>query len=810
MTAGNNPSQLTPSESEQPIMTELVSNIAEYDPSKLATSVLLVDFRIVLAWYSIKQSGGTIRYSQEEIENTLQLIMQELLKRGNTEFHPDTMKPIAREAFEKVMDRIKTGGIMGGLIEKQLEQIPDFVKHVRDATIIKDAVSLIGSSVEHNAYHDIDVLIRISNPTDFIKRAVETRINKMFPDEVSDKLHFVWGDPEGPHDSFVPLFDLVLVAQKPRIIQMSTMEPLRSFVPMKPAHRFYESLEAVDYAFSKAKIWACEKKYNGFRAVIHKKGNEIKIFSDQSQDITFPFPTVESQAKAASVKDFIIDCEMVPYSGNTALGRNVAAQYIGAVKSHKDIDDSQIVFFVFDCLYLDGDISNEPWSVRKKTLNGLHFANNLRNSPAVITDSKDEAYKAIRMFANMVGSEGSIMKDYEAPYLTGKETDAWIKYRTLLPLRATVLKVNQVAGDTKARNYETGIRISLKDLKKINPEHIVEFQGGNYMNTGNTFNTSVAAQPGDTLDLLIEEIWRHKHKDGTIHYSFHKPNVKGISSTTRNSTLDELDAFVVSRGVEVEAQATTTADIGGSSIDARALQPITIAKKKKKLLELQAEGEEPEDKEGAAPNNFPDQMQEDFKKVMLNGKLLDYVLQWHYRGHEITPEERSKDSIPEKYKYKMKSLHLDSRYAVNDHLQGITMLTPTSTEASDSDQVGKETKNVRAVLKVPQPKGWLDVQGIAEPGKPGTTRKAPAVFVIVGKGKYKPVIVEDHRIIMEMHPAIGKINEAVFSQAEKAGILIERKPDANYKQLPKYLNYHIAHIGDHHILLVDGQNGYTN
>jgi ATP-dependent DNA ligase/site-specific DNA-adenine methylase len=687
--------------------------------------------------------------------------------------------------------------------KQELSQIPDFISNFTDAILIKDAVSVVGSSVEKEEHKDIDILCRLSDPSDFLKRAIQVRITKMFPDEQADKLHFIWGDPEGPHDTYIPIFDLCLISKKPKIMEMMASGMMSPVATMKPAHRFYDPREAVEYSFSKAEIWACEKKYNGFRAMIHKQGNEVRIYSDQQKNITFPFPTAEAQAKSASLKDFIIDCEMVPYQDNKPLGRDVAARYIGTVKSHKDVDDSQVIFFAFDCLYLDGDLKDKPWSERKRALNSLKFSANIKNTASVVVDTKDEMFKAIRMFANMAGSEGSVIKNYESPYTPGKESDLWIKYRTLLPVKATVIKVNQVKGDTSARNYEIGIRVSKVDSKGINPKYLSE--DGKFMVMGNTFNTSIPASEGDVLELLVEEVWRHKHKDGTIHYSFHKPNVKGISETSRNSTLGELDAYVVARGVEIQMDATTSADVAGSPVAGKALEPTKIVKVDE---DLQKEGNEPEDRQGQSPNNFPPEMQGDFRKVMESGNLNEYVQQWHYRGHEITDAERSKDSIPEKYKYRMRSLHLDNRFKIDGHLDGMTMLAPTSVDTSDPDQVGKETKNVRAVLKAPQPVGWLKVQGIAPSGEPGTTRNAPAVFVIVGKGKYKPVIVEDHRIIMEMHPDSGQVSKAVFEQADKDGILIERKPDSNFKSMPKYLNFHIAHIGDHHIILVDGENDF--
>jgi hypothetical protein len=217
----------------------LIKNIYEYDPKALATSVLQDDFRIALAWWSTKKSGGDIKYSFEEIENLLQLIIEELQRRG-VQFHPDKMQPNSKEIFEKIVSRI----------EKNLDEkyIPSFEKNFETAVIIKDFINIVGSSIENKDFKDIDLLVRLANPTDFIKRAVETRVSKM--NSLDKDLHFIWGDSEGPHDNYMPLYDLVLVKREPEIIKMAKeINLLAPLQPMKPSKKFYDIKEAANYLF---------------------------------------------------------------------------------------------------------------------------------------------------------------------------------------------------------------------------------------------------------------------------------------------------------------------------------------------------------------------------------------------------------------------------------------------------------------------------------------------------------------------------------------------------------------------------------
>ena len=731
----------------------LIKDVQTYDPTKVPTDVLKDDFRIALAWYASKKKGKNIKHSFEEILNLIKIIANELKKRG-IQFHPEKMTPEAREGFERATQELA-----------ELSHSPGFIDKLNNAIIIKDFISLVGSTVEKGKGHDIDLLIRSKDLPDFIRRAIMTRISKMIP-ELEDQLHFIFGDPEGPHDKFIPLYDLALIrVRKTEPIEMTLAEfgLMKPFLPMKPEKRFYKPEEAAEYAFSKASRWIIEKKYDGFRAVIHRKGDQVKIFSDQGKDITEAFPTAVEQAKKLTSSDFIIDCELVPYKGNVPLGRSAAAKFIGAIKSGKKLDDSHVKFYVFDLLYLDGPLIDQPLYERIRKLRKLRFQDNIKKAEGLAVDTKKEAIKAINLMKKLPGSEGAMLKNYDGKYHPNKKAPDWIKFRKEIELKLKVLKVNPVKGSTTTFNYTVGIPVP-KDANVIE-----DYVQDGILVLGNTFNTRIKANPGDVLLVHVEEIWRHE-KNGKIRYSIHKPNVKAKIEGPPSS-LATLDKYVVSRGV---------------------------ATKLEEKADLVQEGRERD------VRDFPERMQENFREVIEKGKPMRYVMQWHYRGHRITDKERKELGIPEKYQYKLDSLHCDLRFETHkDYLEGITILSPTSTDPNVPNLIGPNMKHVRAVLKVIQPKGWLEHEEVSPISAIGATKSAPAAMVIVGKGKYMPLEVDDHKIVMRFYPEDGKVNQKVFESAEKQGILITRKIK-DYLKLPRCTSFHIAHIAPQRwILLVD-------
>jgi HK97 family phage prohead protease len=86
--------------------------------------------------------------------------------------------------------------------------------------LIKDFICMVGSVAEKGASeHDFDLLVKHSlEENSFLRRAVLVRLQKQFPDVSvgrGGQVDVFFGDPEGPHDSFIPLYDLVLLKRSP-------------------------------------------------------------------------------------------------------------------------------------------------------------------------------------------------------------------------------------------------------------------------------------------------------------------------------------------------------------------------------------------------------------------------------------------------------------------------------------------------------------------------------------------------------------------------------------------------------------------
>jgi hypothetical protein len=222
---------------------------------------------------------------------------------------------------------------------------------VKPCILAREYVTLVGSTVENGSGNDIDILVR--GPED---RHIRTRLQKLFPEEMLHKVHLVWehSSPGVPHDTYIPMYDLVLVpCENHSIVEMSAgvYKPMRSFIPPKTTvNTFFEEKDFMEYlGKNEGKKYAVEEKFNGFRGIAHKRGEEVKIFSDQGRDVTDAFPSVVSQLKELTSKDFIIDGELVLYENGKPAGR---ADLIKFVVGKEHPSDAGIIYHVFDIMYL--------------------------------------------------------------------------------------------------------------------------------------------------------------------------------------------------------------------------------------------------------------------------------------------------------------------------------------------------------------------------------------------------------------------------------------------------------------------------
>jgi DNA ligase-1 len=186
-------------------------------------------------------------------------------------------------------------------------------------------------------------------------------------------------------------------------------EPFTPTSPMLCRYWFVEKL------FKKADEVGCEIKYNGIRAMVHKKGDEVKIFTRHLNDITGSFQHLIPGLQEAITGDAIIDCELIS---------DRFYDIISAIKGKKKI---KAKLMAFDIIYNGDDLCRLSLSDRR-----LILKNTIKPNKVICILDQHICYKLdeVKAFYRKAldnGEEGIVVKLLDSKYIMGERPYSWIK-----------------------------------------------------------------------------------------------------------------------------------------------------------------------------------------------------------------------------------------------------------------------------------------------------------------------------------------------------------------------------------------------
>ena len=169
--------------------------------------------------------------------------------------------------------------------------------------------------------------------------------------------------------------------------------------------------------------WIYEIKFDGWRAIALKGGNQVRLLSRNSKDLGAKFPEITGSIAELNAHDAIIDGEIV------ALDENGRSSFQLLQAHDMGQERPPIFFYAFDLLQLNGkDMKKLPLKERKATLQRL-----LEKPPGVIRYSATLGNNAKDLLkeARKLGLEGLIGKKAKSVYEPGARSGAWIKIKLL-------------------------------------------------------------------------------------------------------------------------------------------------------------------------------------------------------------------------------------------------------------------------------------------------------------------------------------------------------------------------------------------
>lgn len=235
--------------------------------------------------------------------------------------------------------------------------------------------------------------------------------------------------------------------------EQPTPEDVPVFRPFMLAHPLEDLQVSLDE-------YVAEWKWDGIRVQIVHVAGETRLFSRAGDDITASFPDVAGAFATPGVVDGELmvkgEAQGTAEAGGAAASFNALQQRLGRkVVSAKMRADYPAFVRLYDVL-IDGteDLRALPWTERRARLEA--FAARLdpeRFDVSLIIDAVDfTALEDIRAGARDAAIEGVMLKRRDSPYVAGRRTGLWYKWKRN-PLTADCVMMYAQRGNGRRSSF---------------------------------------------------------------------------------------------------------------------------------------------------------------------------------------------------------------------------------------------------------------------------------------------------------------------------------------------------------------------
>ena len=299
-------------------------------------------------------------------------------------------------------------------------------------------------------------------------------------------------------------------------------------------------------------IWL-EDKFDGIRAQLHKRGNEVEIYSRDLRPLQAEFAELLEPARRLD-HDVILDGEIIAYAAGKKLTFFDLQKRLGRRDNRVDQGDLflgeavPVRFVAFDLLGVDGEgWLDRPLSERREMLEKINFSGPIYRCDvfrATTAEEVDEEFNEARRRDN----EGLIAKDPTSLYSPGRRGKQWLKLKKAMPtLDVVVVKAQQ--GHGKRSHVLSDYTFSLRDehgnlrvvgkaysgLTDVEIEELTEHFKERTIEKARGVHT---VEPDTVLEIAFDSINPSKRHDSGLAMRF--PRIKAIR---RDKTIDDIDTL---------------------------------------------------------------------------------------------------------------------------------------------------------------------------------------------------------------------------------------------------------------------------
>jgi DNA ligase-1 len=196
-----------------------------------------------------------------------------------------------------------------------------------------------------------------------------------------------------------------------------------------------------------------EWKLDGIRIQIHRRGDEVRIYTRNLNDITVSLPGIVTSVLRLPVEQAVLDGEAILMGD-----RGPAAFQETVSRIDREATPEGIVTFLFDVLHLDGEnLLDMPLAERAARLEAIAPQLKIKS---VLTSDPAEGQRLLDESLN-AGHEGVVIKDAASPYAAGRRGKAWLKVKPVQTYDLVVLGADW--GHGRRRGWLSNLHLGARD-----------------------------------------------------------------------------------------------------------------------------------------------------------------------------------------------------------------------------------------------------------------------------------------------------------------------------------------------------------
>ncbi len=217
--------------------------------------------------------------------------------------------------------------------------------------------------------------------------------------------------------------------------------------------------------------WQAEWKWDGIRAQIIKRADQVFIWSRGEDLITHQFPELEDVFQPIT-NGTVLDGEILCWQGDRPMKFNALQKRLGRKRvSQALMNENPVCFMAYDLLEHNGqDIRAQPLGDRRTQLESTiqtYASSQLSLTESlVVTSFRD--LQTLREHSRERGAEGLMIKAKDSPYLVGRKRGFWWKYK-VEPMTLDAVLIYAQAGTGKRANLFTDYTFALWHNSELIP-----------------------------------------------------------------------------------------------------------------------------------------------------------------------------------------------------------------------------------------------------------------------------------------------------------------------------------------------------